>query len=117
MKARHMHVKIQSMEVRIKARHIDFWRQFPSISKGRRPNIERKWAHKTKIWQECWLTKKTENNRRFGCIFVCYSFYCIFDYWKMGEFLPKRILFLQKMILNNATRSIWYENRQILLCF
>ena len=34
----------------------------------------------------------------------CYSFNIIFDYMKMGKFLLQCILFVQKMILNRATR-------------
>ena len=63
------------------------------------------------IRQECWHTKKTEKLKMIRMLFVI--LYCLLQEKCMDEFLPQCILFLQKMIMNKATRSIWYENRQI----
>ena len=63
------------------------------------PNFESR-----RIRQECWPIKNLKSYGWFVRIFECYSFKSILDYRKMSKFLLQVFFFLQKMILNRATR-------------
>ena len=69
MKARHMHVNIQSRikKVRVKARCIDFWQQFPSIIMNIRVFI---FAHQHFLWQDLLTGIKIIVYILFNYIFV-----------------------------------------------